>query len=29
VPVGAELAVIAESVGANAKPDVVVVEHKH
>jgi len=28
VPVGAELAVIAESVGANAKPDVVVVEHK-
>jgi pyruvate dehydrogenase E2 component (dihydrolipoamide acetyltransferase) len=28
VPVGAELAVIAESVGSNAKPDVVVVEHK-
>ena len=28
VPVGAELAVIAESVGSNTKPDVVVVEHK-
>ena len=28
VPVGAELAVIAESVDSNAKPDVVVVEHK-
>ena len=28
VPVGAELAVIAESAGSNTKPDVVVVEHK-
>ena len=28
VPVGAELAVIAESVDSNAKPDVLVVEHK-